>query len=123
MRQATVIHPLGLTSAFPARLPSTGTIRARGGVLTPGPEGSFQNVSGFVDIACAVAPATRGQRADGDFIVTDHEYVAVLDDRYASLHSATVELQFVTGGITYGAVVDGDSQAAYTRLKLTRINA
>lgn len=123
MRQATVVEPTGLMSELAALLPSTGTIRAPGGVLTPGTEGSFANVSGFVDIACAVAPAARGQRADGDFIVTDHEYVAVLDDRYASLHSATVSLQFVTGGITYGAVVDGDSHAAYTRLKLTKINA
>ena len=126
MRQATLIAPQGLVNALPAYFPSTGTIKTRGGLMTAGTEGAFANVTGLVDIPCIVAPerqsigGTGGRGlSPGDFQTTERAWTAILDNRYAALHSATVALHFVVDGVEYGAVVDGDSQGAYTRLRLT----
>ena len=124
MRQATIVAPGGIPEYLLAHLTDTLTIQARGGVLTPNTEGAFSNVTGLVDIPCMVAPGSgigggASQGTSGDFIVTERAWTAILDDYYASLHAATVSLKAVVNGITYGAVVDGDSQQSYTRLRLT----
>jgi hypothetical protein len=119
MRQATIIAPDGLAASLPAFFPSTGTVKAKGGTLTPGSEGTFSAVSGLSDLPCAVAPDRTQHAISGDFMATGRAWIAALNARYATLHAATVALQFTVDGVTYGAVVDGDSQGDYTRLKLT----
>lgn len=122
MRQAAIIEADVLADELTAYMNDTLTIQARGGVLTANEEGAFANVTGLVDLPCIVAPQRQGAglRIAGDFMAVDHDYTAALDDRYPSLHSATVALQAVWNGRNYGVTVDGDSQDAYTRLRLTK---
>lgn len=119
MRQATIITPGGIPSMLTAYFTDTLTIQARGGVLTPSTEGAFANVTGYVDIPCIVAPEKQQQNLDGNFIVTERAWTALLNQFFAALLTAKVTLKAVWNGVTYGAVVDSDSQQGYTRLRLT----
>jgi hypothetical protein len=116
----TIIHP-GLTASLTTsgHFPATGTVQVKTVTNTKGnPSESWANVSGLVDIPCAIAAAAADESRSPAYATRTH--TALLDDSYPAI-DPTVH-RFLSSGVGYDILgVEHDSQGATTRLHLREV--
>ena len=115
-----LIHP-SLTASLKTsgHLGATGTVQLKTVTNTKGnPSDSWANVSGLVDIPCAIAPASANENRVPAYATRTH--TALLDDSYTAIDPAVH--RFLSGGVGYDVLgVEHDSQGATTRLHLREV--
>ena len=119
----SLIHPdLAASLAASGHFPSTGAVQVKTVTNTKGnPSDSWADVSGLVDIPCAIAPAVMGgvdeKRAPA---YAERTHRALLDDSYTAIDPSVH--RFLSGGVGYDILgVEHDSQGITTRLHLREV--
>ena len=115
-----LIHP-DLATALTAsgHIPSMGTVQLKTITNTKGnPSEAWADVSGLVDIPCAIAAAAADENRSPAYATRTH--TALLDDSYTAI-DPTVH-RFLSGGVGYDILgVEHDSQGITTRLHLREV--
>lgn len=115
-----LIHP-SLTAALTTsgHFGDTGTVQLGTETNTQGnPSKSWADVSGLVDIPCAIAADKVSEFRAPAYAERTHK--ALLDGNYTAI-DPTIH-RFVSGGVNYGILgADQDSQSATTRLHLREV--
>lgn len=115
-----LIHP-GLTAALTksGHFSDTGTVQLGTETNTKGnPSFSWADVTGLVDIPCAIAAASADEKRLPAY--ADRTHTALLDDSYTAI-DPTIH-RFVSGGVNYDILgAEHDSQAVTTRLHLREV--
>ena len=115
-----LIHP-DLTASLKTsgHFGATGTVQVKTVTNTKGnPADSWADVSGLVDIPCAIAAAAADENRSPAFATRTH--TALLDDSYTAIDPSIH--RFLSGGVGYDILgAEHDSQAATTRLHLREV--
>ena len=98
---------------------ATGTVQVKTVTNTKGnPSDVWANVSGLVDIPCAIAAAAADENRSPAYATRTH--TALLDDSYTTI--APGVHRFLSGGVGYDVLgVEHDSQGITTRLHLREV--
>ena len=115
-----LIHP-SLTASLKVsgHFPSTGTVQVKTVTNTKGnPSEAWADVSGLVDIPCAIAPASADENRSPAYATRTH--TALLAGNYTAIDPSVH--RFLSGGVGYDILgVEHDSQSITTRLHLREV--
>ena len=115
-----LIHPDLMTSLTASgHFGATGTVQVKTVTNTKGnPSESWADVSGLVDIDCAIAAVAADENRAPAYAERTHK--ALLDGDYTTI-DPTIH-RFLSGGVGYNILgVEHDSQGATTRLQLREV--